>query len=165
MVGDESKNTGVFLLLPPSLKMPSPGPSCNKSVPPLLELSLRMAYKLSYNHIIEKDDSTGVILVSRTPSAFRSEIYHSLPLLLLHRLNMGPTVMCYYCEHPVFVFGVLWVIHHDCYNSDSDPDVFCVLSTIVFCSVSCSLLFSERDQLSTSVNRLARRKLKWFPCK
>ncbi|XP_034253157.1 leucine-rich repeat-containing protein 58 [Thrips palmi] len=162
-VRDNSPGNGVPLVLPSRLKLISSGQGCQPSVPSLLELALRTVYSLGYNLSIQRKKIEKGYHFGMTRFCSNYQIYDSLPLVLQQQLTVGPTTLCYLCNSPIFTCGVIWVVMKEYYiEIDLDP-LSHVLCIIVFCSVSCSSLYSQSERESIIHNNLVSRKLNWFP--
>lgn len=162
IVKEETSN--IPLTLPLSLKNITTGPNNQPLVPSLLELALRVSYNLGHHQFIEKEEShCGSITYRLKRCIFNNPDYKSLPLVLQHRLKVGPVGLCYCCQGPVFTYGIIWVILKDYYcESSAVRQLSNVLSIAVFCSVLCSVSYSNWERQSDIQWKLEPRKLTWF---
>ncbi|KAJ1522350.1 hypothetical protein ONE63_002642 [Megalurothrips usitatus] len=162
VVSDTNSKRERTLTLPPSLEYVLSGTGGEACVPTLLELALRKVYSLNCSHTIQRDGSgkKPTFMVKRT---FPISLDHlSLPLQLKHHVGVGPVTLCYFCNGFIFTHGVVWVIPKDCYyESEEGPSAFCIFSTVIFCSVACSVSFAQWERKSTMPNKLETIKLQW----
>lgn len=155
------------MILPSSLRSFSSGPSCQPTVPPLLELTLRRAYSMGYHHKIHMTNhergERPLFSTNRTDLNFHD--YLCLPSFLQKQFKVGPITLCYNpkCQKPVFTYGVIWVILKDCnIVTDSDPHELNVMLLVIFCSVICSERYAQWERSHSDKITLESLKLNWF---
>lgn len=152
----------IPLILPSRLKLVSSGQNGESTVPPLIELTLRMVYILGYNLRIQRNKIEKGQYLHTARSSLSNEIYDSLPPVLQQQISVGPVTICYFCKKPIFMYGVIWVIMKECYIENDLGPLCYILSTVVFCTVSCSSLYAHSESKSHIHNNLVSKKLNWF---